>query len=80
MSTAQPPRRTHLVIVSRDHAEMFDRLCARFADSRGVQVIFDRRKMPRDAETQERRGRGDSTQKRLGTEGFLVLPVQQPVE
>jgi hypothetical protein len=67
---------SHLVIVSRDHAEMFERLWARFADSPGLQVIFDRRKTLRDPETRERRERADSTA-RLGTEGFVVVPVRR---
>jgi hypothetical protein len=70
-------QRTHLVIVSREHPAMFDRLCARFASSPGLHVIFDRRKRPRDPETRERRERGDSTQTRLGTEGFVVVPIRR---
>jgi hypothetical protein len=82
MSTARQPaarllqRTSHLVIVSRGHAAMFDRLWARFADSPGLQVIFDRRKTLRDRQMPERR-RPDSTQPRLGTEGFFVVPIRR---
>jgi hypothetical protein len=70
-------RTTHLVIVSRGHAAMFDRLRSRFTESPGVQVIFDRRSTLRDPQIPERRERADSTEKRLGTEGFLVVLIQR---
>ena len=71
-------RTSHLVIVSRENGAMFDRLRSRFTTySPGVKVIFDRRKMPREPQTPERREPGVSTQTRLWTDGFLVVPMQR---
>ena len=70
-------RTTHLVIVSREHAAMFDRLRSRFSYSPGLHVIFDRRKTRRAPQMPDRRQRADSTETRLGTEGFLVVPVRR---
>ena len=72
--TSLQPRTTHLVIVSRENAPMFDRLRSRFTTySPGVKVIFDRRRMPRQPQIPERRERGESAQTRLWTDGFLVV-------
>ena len=70
-------RTSHLVIVSREHAAIFDRLWARFSDLPGLQVIFDRRKALPEPQVPERRERGDSTETRLGTEGFVVVPIRR---
>ena len=56
---------------------MFDRLRSRFSYSPGLQVIFDRRKALRQPQMPERRQRGDSTETRLGTEGFLIVPIRR---
>jgi hypothetical protein len=73
-STPLQQRTTHLVIVSRENGAMFDRLRSRFAIySPGVEVIFDRRKTPRGPQTPERRARGESTETRLWTDGFVVV-------
>ena len=65
------------MIVSREHPAIFDRLCERFADSPGLRVIFDRRKT-RHAPQQipERRDR-DSTERRLVTNGFIVVAIRR---
>jgi len=70
-------RTSHLVIVSREHPEIFDRLCERFVDSPGLQVIFDRRKTPHEPETPERRERGESVETRLGADGFVVVTIRR---
>ena len=68
-------RTSHLVIVSREHPAIFDRLCERFEDSPGLRVIFDRRKTPHEPEMPERR-EGDLTETRLATEGFVVVTIR----
>ena len=66
---------SHLVIVSRDHPEVFERLRARFADTVGIMLIFDRRKAPESVRSEHRVARA-ARDLRLLTDGFMVVPME----
>jgi hypothetical protein len=70
-------RTSHLVIVSREHPAVFDRLCERFADAPGLRVIFDRRKTRHAPQQMLERRERDSTERRLATQGFIVVPIRR---
>jgi hypothetical protein len=74
---ARLQQRTHLVIVSREHPAIFDRLCERFAHAPGLRVIFDRRKTRHAPQQMPERRERDSTERRLATEGFVVVPIRR---
>ena len=67
---------SHLVIVSRDRPEVFERLWARFTDTAGIILIFDRRKAPKPVRVEHRTVRA-SRSLRLLNDGFMVVPVEQ---
>ena len=67
---------SHLVIVSRDRPEVFERLHARFIGTAGIVLIFDRRKAPHQVHVENRVARA-SRRLRLLTDGFMVVPMER---
>jgi hypothetical protein len=80
---------SHLFIVARDHARLYDDLVERFRDDRKVRVILDRRQGERrlsegaitgsERRSEDRRSRGEiDEQLRARSHVVVTLPESSP--